>query len=370
MDLSLTEEQEMIKSSTREFVATEYTKDVLLTIDKNRLPCASNSWAKLLSTGLLSALIPSKYGGDEGSFTNAAIIFEELGRAPVPGPHLSAYTLAVNILLNMGNEEQKQKHLSKLNNGESIIIPAISDQEYGWSEDQITCKAKKTATGYSISTEKTFVLDGMSATEYILAANLENGTVGFFVIPKEIKGITTRALAGFAWHMSEVIIDQIEISDDCLLEFSSWDKFADAANLSSILLSAYQVGGCQYVYELSVEYSRTRMQFGTPIGRFQRVQDHIINLVNSLDAARWTTNEALWKIDSGKDYGDSIHLAQSVASQAYLDCCTYAHEVHAGIGSLTEYGLTLHTAASRTLYHYLGSPRFHRQKLAVVLGLI
>ena len=99
------------------------------------------------------------------------------------------------------------------------------------------------------------------------------------------------------------------------------------------------------------------------------MQDHIINLVNSLDGARWTTNEALWKIDSGKDYEDSCHLSKAVASQAYLDCCTYGHEVHAGIGSLNEYGLTLHTTASRSLFHYLGDPRYHKGKLATVLGL-
>ena len=97
------------------------------------------------------------------------------------------------------------------------------------------------------------------------------------------------------------------------------------------VLSAYQVGGCQAVYEVSVEYSRTRIQFGTPIGRFQRVQDHIINLVNQLDAARWTTNEALWKLDAGRPAADSVHLAKAVGSEAYLQACDHAHEVHAGV---------------------------------------
>jgi alkylation response protein AidB-like acyl-CoA dehydrogenase len=106
-----------------------------------------------------------------------------------------------------------------------------------------------------------------------------------------------------------------------------------------------------------------------PIGRFQRVQDHVINLVNQLDAARWTAYEALWKLDTGRPAADSIHLAKAVGSEAYLQACNYAHEVHAGVGSMTEYGLTLHTTASRTLYHYLGDPRYHRRRLAEALGL-
>ena len=135
------------------------------------------------------------------------------------------------------------------------------------------------------------------------------------------------------------------------------------------LLCAYQVGGSQQVYEMSVDYSRTRIQFGTPIGRFQRVQDHIINLVNELDSARWTTYEALWKLDSEREAADSIHLAKTVSSAAYYNACNHAHEVHAGVGSTTEYGLTLHTTASRTLYQFLGDPKFHRRRLADALGL-
>ncbi len=120
---------------------------------------------------------------------------------------------------------------------------------------------------------------------------------------------------------------------------------------------------------MSVEYSRTRIQFGQPIGRFQRVQDHIINLVNQLDSARWTTNEALWKLDTGRPAAASVHLAKVVTSTAYHMACLHAHEVHAGTGATMEYGLVLHTRMSRTLLDYLGGPDFHRQRLADALEL-
>ena len=119
---------------------------------------------------------------------------------------------------------------------------------------------------------------------------------------------------------------------------------------------------------MSVAYSRTRHQFSQPIGRFQRVQDHIIGAVNHLDAARWTTYEALWKLDSGRDARSSVHLAKAVTSEAYLKVCAGGHEVHAGVGVMREYGLTLHTQRSRTLYHYLGDARYHRRRLADALG--
>ena len=99
------------------------------------------------------------------------------------------------------------------------------------------------------------------------------------------------------------------------------------------------------------------------------MQDQIINLVNHLDAARWTTYEALWKLDAGREAAPAVRLAKAVASEGYYQACNYAHEVHAGVGSMTEYGLTLHTAASRTLYHYLGDPKQHKRELATALGL-
>jgi alkylation response protein AidB-like acyl-CoA dehydrogenase len=120
---------------------------------------------------------------------------------------------------------------------------------------------------------------------------------------------------------------------------------------------------------MSVEYSRTRRQFGTPIGRFQRVQDHIIGIVNHLDAARWTTFEALWKLDSGRLADTSVHMAKAVSSEAYMQACNGAHEVHAGLGVMREYGLTLHTRMSRTLYHMLGDPLHHRRLMVDTLDI-
>tara|TARA_B100001559_G_scaffold223351_2_gene187477 strand:- start:8389 stop:9498 length:1110 start_codon:yes stop_codon:yes gene_type:complete len=369
MDLALTEEQEMIKNATREFVEQEFPKELLLEIDENRYPCDTESWGKLVETGLLSTLIPSQYGGEGGSFTNAGIVFEELGRGPVPGPHLSSFVMSVNMLLSMGSEKQKQDHLNAIAKGDEVIVPAISDSQYGWTPKHVSAFISTTGSVQVLNGHKTFVVDGLSATHYMVAAKEADGTVGFYIIDADSEGISVKELKGFAWHMAEIKFVDVELRADNKLGNSSWEAFEKSLLLSSALLSAYQVGGCQFVYELSVEYSRTRVQFGTPIGRFQRVQDHIINLVNSLDGARWTTNEALWKIDSGKDYEDSCHLSKAVASQAYLDCCTYGHEVHAGIGSLNEYGLTLHTTASRSLFHYLGDPRYHKGKLATVLGL-
>jgi alkylation response protein AidB-like acyl-CoA dehydrogenase len=178
-------------------------------------------------------------------------------------------------------------------------------------------------------------------------------------------------LPGWMAQVDEVRLTNVRVAPTAILggtEGQGWETLEAAALQAIPILCAYQVGSCQTVFDMAVAYSRTRVQFGQPIGRFQRVQDHIINIVNHLDAARWTTYEALWKLDTGRPAAASVHLAKAVTSEAYLKVCDSGHEVHAGVGVIREYGLTLHTQRSRTLYHLLGEPRYHRRRLADALG--
>ena len=373
MDLSLTPEQEMLKAAVRRFVQQEFSKEVLLEMADSGQVAPSQPWNKLADTGWLGIVVPQEYQGEGGSLTDAGVLFEELGRGPVPGPHLNSSVLGVFTFLAGGTEEQKREWLPRLARGEVTLVPAVTEGDYGWTADDIQMTARQDGDGLRIDGTKVYVSDATSASHLLCAARpAEGGDVGMLIVPVSAPGVAVRSLPGLAWNLAEVNFVNVAVEDSNLLGGTfpgGWDALQSAIARTIPILGAYQVGACQAVYEMSVDYSRTRVQFGTPIGRFQRVQDHIINLVNQLDAARWTTYEALWKLDSGRPASDSIHLAKAVSSEAYYQACNYAHEVHAGVGSMTEYGLTLHTAASRTLYHYLGDPRFHRRRLAEALGI-
>ena len=373
MDLSLTEEQEMLKTAVRRFVDTEYPKDVLLEMSATGQTAPSEPWSKLVATGWLGIIIPTEYGGEGGSYTDAGVLFEELGRGPVPGPHFSSAVLGALAILEAGTEAQKHSILPDVAAGRRTISLAVTEADYQWNEDEVQAIASADGDGYRITGSKVFVYDAAATTDLICAVRTENRQhVGLVMVPAGAPGVSIRKLEGFAWNLSEVRLDGVQVAQSAVLggQFDGgWSALERAVGSAIPLLCAYQVGGSQQVYEMSVEYSRTRIQFGTPIGRFQRVQDHIINLVNELDAARWTTYEALWKLDSERTAADSIHLAKAVSSVAYYNACNHAHEVHAGVGSTTEYGLTLHTTASRTLYQFLGDPKFHRRRLADALDL-
>ena len=370
----------MLKAAARRLVSQEYPKEVLLQIASPDETSPLEPWGQLASTGWLGILIPQQYGGEGGSFTDAGVLFEELGRGPVPGPHLTSAVLSALAILEGGTEQQKRDWLPRIASGEMRLVPAITERDYGWDERDVRTVAATDGDGLRVNGAKAYVFDGETASHYLCAVRSEDtGDVGLVVVPADTPGVHARNLPGFAWNLAEVRLDNVSVHSTGSGRAESgilggniaggWGAWQRGVTNAIPVISAYQVGGCQAVYEVSVEYSRTRIQFGTPIGRFQRVQDQVIALVNHLDAARWTTYEALWKLDVGRDAASSISLAKAVASEGYYEACNYAHEVHAGVGSMTEYGLTLHTAASRTLYHFLGDPKQHRRELAVALGL-
>ena len=99
MDLALTEEQEMLKTAVRGFIQVEYPKETLLEMAAEEQPVTAEPWQRLVATGWLGIAIPQEYGGEGGSFTDAGVLFEELGRGPVPGPHLSSCVLAASAKL-------------------------------------------------------------------------------------------------------------------------------------------------------------------------------------------------------------------------------------------------------------------------------
>jgi alkylation response protein AidB-like acyl-CoA dehydrogenase len=373
MDLSLNDTQQLIQDSTRDFVRGTCGRDELLKLDRNPASLMEGLWRQMSELGWTGMAIPEAYGGTGNSTTDVAVLFEELGTGPVPGPLFSSAVLCARILLEAGSEAAKKAWLPRIASGERVFALALTEAHYAWSADAVRVEARAEGRDFRLTGTKLFVYDAAHATDLLVAARTASGAgVSLLRVDAKAPGVAIRTLEGFLTGMCEVVFDDVRVSgDDLVGAAGSGGSALERAMLAVVpVLCAYKVGGCRTVYDMSVNYARERTQFGQIIGRFQRVQDHVIHIVNYLDAARWTTYEALWKIDSGADAAASVHVAKSVASESYMRACDFAHEVHAGIGVVREYGLTLHTRMSRSLYHCLGAPRLHRERLERVLDLV
>ena len=369
MDLALTQSQEMLRAAAREFVDREYSKDTLLQLESGDIELVRSLWQKTANAGWPGILVPSEYGGEGGSLTDAAVFLEELGRGPAPGTFFGTAILGVLAIMEAGSNEQQASILPKIASGETRIALAATESRYGWRKELTQTQAKVSDGGYLLNGQKLFVQDAAHAGLLLCTALLDDGEVALFIVDSSLPGVAVRRLPGFLSNSYEVALRDVEVPVSALMP-GGWDGLDRALLKALPVLAAYQVGACEQVFDMTLDYANTRVQFGLPIGRFQRVQDHVIQIVNLKDAARWTTYEALWKLDEGKpDAATAVHVSKAVTNEAYYLSCNAAHEVHAGLGIMREYGLTLHTRMSRTLYHYLGDPAHHKARLASELGL-
>jgi alkylation response protein AidB-like acyl-CoA dehydrogenase len=280
--------------------------------------------------------------------------------------------LGALLVLEAGSEAQRRALLPRVASGEIVLTAAITEPNASWGPQGITLTPPRRGDRYRLDGVKLFVSDATAATHLIVVVRTGDrpDDLSLILVEAAAPGVRARRLPGFLSWQGEVTFEGVEVPAADVLgghEGHGWAVLMRALLRAWPVLCSYMVGGCQAVFEMSVAHSQQRVQFGVPIGKFQRVQDHVIRLVNHLDAARWTTAEALWKLDTGRPAADAVHLAKAVSSEGYLEACNAAHEVHAGQGSLTEYGLVAHTQMSRTLFPFLGDPRWHKRRMADAL---
>ena len=363
MDLGLTEDQEMLQKVASDFVKAEVPAHQMTQWYKSKAVFRPEIVKKAAELGWLGMMLPEEFGGAGVSTMDCAVVFEALGHGPVPGPLFTSGVLIAQLIFEAGTEQQRKSLLPRLCKGEMIVVPAITDKASFWGPEAVEARLSKTPSGYILSCAKPFVFDAEGATDYLCAARTEDGKVVFVLVNAKSPGITVTPHVGFLVSVAEVRFDNVAVSSANLLGTSgaSWSTLEAALTKSLPILAAYQVGATQEVFDITCEYTRTRVVFGQPIGRFQRVQDHCVDISICMDMARWATYEAIWRIDSGMDGRAAAHEAKATASDGYYHGTNYAHMVWAGPGTDYSHPMMAHSVLAHTLYQYLGTPGHHKR---------
>lgn len=368
MDLKLNEDQSMLKKVAADFLKAEAPPYVITEWFQKKTAFIPELFKQTADVGWLGMIVPEEFGGG-ASCTDCAVVFEELGRGPLPGPYFTAGVLSPQLLWTGGSAAQKSAWLPKICDGSAIVIPALSDDQIQWGPRSIQTRAAKTANGYTLSGTKRYVHDGDAATHFIAAARTETGGVALALIDRKAPGVAVKPLLGFMIGAAEVSFNNVVVGTDAIIGAvgDGWSVIESALLKTLPILCAYKVGACQEIFEMTNEYTRTRVVFGQPIGRFQRVQDHCVDISIHLDSARWITYETLWKIDSGIEATASVHQAKAVASEAYYQSCNFSHMVFAGPGTDYKHPLMAHSVLAHSLYQYLGTPLYHKRAMVDAL---
>ena len=372
LDLKYNESEQILRKSALDFLKRDAPKEVVQVLQETDTGITDELWQKVVDMGWLGIIIPEEYGGVGGTLTNAGVLFEALGTGPLPGPYFSSGILGTSIILEAASEDQKLSILPEVAEGRIILTLALTEESYRWEPDAVRMSAEEKAGEFTLTGKKLFVMDAEAATHLIVAARTgkeddPSKGITVFLVDKQTPGVSVRRLPGFLSDRNfEISFDSVKVPSSAILGTigEGWTPLKKGIDRSIPVLCAYKAGACKALFDATMDYARTRIQFSQPIGRFQRVQDLIIEMIDHMDAAKWSTYECLWKLDTGKPAQDSIHLAKAISSEAYWQVTNQAIKVFSGISYSREHYVSFHVKASRGLYNFLGEPTYHRQKLA------
>ena len=377
MDFEFNETQKQLQTTARNFLKSECPLSLVRELLDSEPGYSPELWRKMAELGWLSLIFPQRYGGDEASPLDLAVIYEEMGRALMPSPHLSSVVLSGLAILAGGSEEQKTNFLPKIGNGELVFTLALTEPECDWSASSISTSAIANGNHFILKGTKLFV-PYVHAADYVLCvaktrdSGVPENDVSLFIVDAQASsGLKCNRLSGFLGEpLCEVALENVIVPSENLLGRlnKGWTYLTSAIEAGTVMQCCEMVGGADFVLELTINYVKQRTQFGQFIGSFQRVQDRIINMLNDLDKARLFAYEAAWRLSESLPCHLEISIAKVAASESYDNICNESHYVHAGIGFMSDYDLYLYTRKAKTTKNYLGSPGFHRKIVAEELA--
>lgn len=342
MDFKLSEEQELIRASAREF-ALEYIEPIAGELDEKSL-YPYEVFARLGELGMMGISYPTEYGGGGQSFITSMLVTEEIARAcPATGfLHGYSYGLVGHPIMTFANEEQKKKWLPGLASGKFVGAFALTEPGAGTDVGAATTTAVKDGEVYILNGAKTFITNAIMADVFVAFAytNKDAGPKGMsaFLIPKGTPGLILGEhfdkMGIRASQTSEVLFKDCAVPADCLLgkEGEGFKIAMSALDAGRIGMAAMTTGIAQACLDESVRYSKARVQFKKPISSQQAIQWFIADMSTDIDAARFLYLHAAWVKDQGQSFSLAASKAKLFCSECAVKHTSKAVQIQGGYG--------------------------------------
>lgn len=286
MDFSFTEEQTLLRNSVQKFIQGTYDFETRRKVSKSDLGWRKEVYGQIAEMGLLGVAMPEDFGGLGGSAVDAMIIAEEFGRGLVIEPWLNNAVIAAGFLKAAGSNAQKEELLPAIAAGETIFAFAYAEPQGRFNLADLTTTAKKSGDGYVLNGHKAVVLGAPFADKLIVTARTSGGQrdadgVTVFIVDKSAKGVSTRDYPTVDGNRaSEVTLENVTVGADAVIgEVGGGLKTVELVTDQAIAaLAAESTGAMKVLNDTTIEYAKTRKQFGTPIGKFQVLQHRMVDM--------------------------------------------------------------------------------------------
>jgi alkylation response protein AidB-like acyl-CoA dehydrogenase len=368
MEFELNETQKLFQRSARELFAQECPPTLVREMIEKNAPYSDAVWNKLVEQGWTGLIFSEDDGGLGLSMVELAVAFEEMGRALVPGAFLSTVALAGSLIEKACSPEYRAQRLQAICAGRSKATVALLEETGNWNPDAVTMAATPVDDGFKLNGKKLFVSDASVADCIITVARAGSDLVIAFV-DASAPGVTVKPMPGIdvtrllsAVEFKDVFVNAEDVLTDTAKARTALDYALDVATLA---LSAEMVGGMQLLLEASVEYAKTRKQFGKPIGQFQAVQHHCANMLLMTESARSAVYYAAWLM--GNDPAEApvaVSIAKAYASDGYREVGNLAVQVHGGIGFTWDENIHFYYKRAKASELMFGDAIYHRERIA------
>ncbi len=377
MDFALSEEQEMLRNSARDFLTKECPKTLVRQMETDEKGYSPGLWKGMADLGWMGLVFPEEYGGSGMTFLDLSILIEELGRALAPSPFLPSVVYCGLPIMAAGTEEQKKQFLPKIAKGEMIMTLALTEPSATWDAGGITVKANAEGDDFVISGTKLFVPDAHIASYLLVVARTKEGKhkedgITLFLVDARSPGIKLNLLKTMGSDKQfEVIFNKVKVPRKNILGKvdHGWPIIQDLMPKATLAQCAFMVGGAQQVLEMTVNYAKERVQFGRPIGSFQAIQHKCANMATDVDGSRFITYQAAWKLSEGMNCALEVSMAKAWVSEAYRRTCAEGHQIHGGIGFIKDHDMQLYYRKAKASELAFGDADYHRELVAQQIGL-
>lgn len=286
MDFSFTEEQTLLRNSVQRFIQDKYDIETRRKIVNSDEGMSKENWAQFAELGLLMAPFPEEFGGLGGDNIDVMVIMEEFGKGLVVEPYLQTVVLAGGFILHGGTKSQKEALIPEIGAGEKIYAVAFAEPQGRYNLADLKTKAEKSGDGYTLNGYKAVVLGGPWADKLIVTARTSGGErdedgVSVFIVDKSADGVSTRDYPTVdGLRASEITFENVKVGADALLgeEGKGLGLVEKVFDIGIAALCAEGCGALRVLTDSTVEYCKTREQFGQPIGKFQVLQHRMVDM--------------------------------------------------------------------------------------------
>lgn len=321
-------------------------------------------WRRLADQGVLGMLVDGVYGGLGFGAREVEAVAEETGAALLPAPFISSAVLTVALINAAGSAADKQRLLPGLVAGTSIGTAALTGASGSWTPGGVAVRA---TTDGALTGSAHYVTWGQAADIVLVAAHTDDG-IGVFEVAADADGFRRSAATVFD---PTVRLSTYTFTGTPARRFGTagWGAVKEALDHAVIASAGEQVGGSRRVFDMTVDYLKTRVQFGRQIGSFQALKhmaaDLLLDLENATSAAQHAADQ---KASGGETADGALALAGFVCAEAYQSIAMQAIQLHGGIGFTWEHPAHLFVRRARTGMHLFGSSRLHRERYLVSKG--